>query len=195
MNVLVTAVALVSLIAQPVAVNSAIETDRRPMAAGVYDASVSKTFFSWMGRNSDSYVQSYDHSSGVWSAPKKVGTSAGDSHNYPVMVQASDGRLLVFHGAHNAPLKLATAPTAHSIDGTWTDVVLSTTAAASSYPMPVKALTAISTSSTARLCAPSTEPHRPIPARCGSSCPQTTDAPGRVRPAQRSSGRQPGPTT
>jgi hypothetical protein len=128
----------VSLLVTPVVQDAAIETDRRPVAGGVYDASIQTTFISWMGVNSDSYVQSYSYASGTWSAPKKVGTSTGDSHNYPVMVQANDGRLLVFHGAHNAPLKLATSPNPHSIGGTWTDVTLPV-AAAASYPMPVKA--------------------------------------------------------
>src|SRR6266705_2360167 len=75
----------------------AARTDRRPVAGAVYDPVAQQTFISWGGIHEDNYVQAYDHRTGTWSAPVKVGDGADDSHNYPTMVQAKDGHLLVFH--------------------------------------------------------------------------------------------------
>ena len=88
----------------------AARTDRRPVAGAVYDASVNKTFLCWGGRNEDTYVQSFDHATATFSKPAKVYSGGGDSHNYPTMVQATDGRLLIFVGVHNAKLVLVRAP-------------------------------------------------------------------------------------
>jgi hypothetical protein len=126
------------LVSQTIAANVAVRSDRRAMGGGVYDPVVQKTFVCWMGKNSDSYVQAYDHRTGAWSLPKRVGGSFPDPHNYPNIVQADDGRLLVFHGSHNSGQQLATAPTPHSIDGEWTDREMPE-APGSTYPMPVKA--------------------------------------------------------
>jgi hypothetical protein len=113
----------------------AARTDRRPVAGGVYDAAARKTFITWAGVHEDNYIQAYDHRTGTWSAPVKVGDGGDDSHNYPTIVQASDGHLLVFRGVHNTELVVARSPAAHAIDGTWTEQVI-VEGNGATYPMP-----------------------------------------------------------
>lgn len=110
--------------------------DRRPVGGGVYDPAVKTTFVSWSGSDVDNYVQAY--AGGTWSKPVKVGAGDGDPHNYPTMVQADDGRLLVFRGLHNTQLMESSSAKTHSIAGTWDDHVIPQGPAAT-YPMPVKA--------------------------------------------------------
>src|SRR2546423_14817573 len=114
---------------------SAARTDRRPVAGGLYDAVARKTFISWGGVHEDNYGQAYDHRTGAWSAPVKVGSGADDSHNYPTMVQAPDGHLLVFHSLHNTQLVVERSPLAHSVAGTWSEQVIAEGVSAT-YPMP-----------------------------------------------------------
>jgi hypothetical protein len=116
----------------------AARTDRRPVAGGVYDPHVNRTFISWAGRYQDSYVQAYDHAAGTWSAPRRIIDGRRDTHNYPTMLQTDDGHLLLFVGMHNVELVMARSPRPHSIEGTWTTRVIPQGAAAS-YPMPVRA--------------------------------------------------------
>jgi hypothetical protein len=116
----------------------ASRTDRRPMAGGIYDARVNKTFISWSGANADSYVQEYDHRRGTYSAPIYIDAGIGDTHNYPTMIQADNGKLLIFRGMHNVELVVSEAPTPHSAAGTWTHRIIPEGIAAS-YPMPFKA--------------------------------------------------------
>jgi BNR repeat-containing family member len=115
----------------------AARTDRRPVAGGVYDADAKKTFICWGGKNEDTYVQAYDHGAGTWSKPAKVMSGGGDSHNYPTMVQANDGRVLIFVGTHNDQLVMARSAQPHAITGTWTVKPVKEGPAAS-YPMPLK---------------------------------------------------------
>jgi hypothetical protein len=128
------------LVAQPTALAARVHSDRRPSGAGVYDPVANKTFVSWMGKGSDAFVQEYDHATGTWSDPMNVGSSFPDKHNYPVMVQADDGRLLVFHGAHNSALQLSVSPSPHTIAGSWSQRSLGDVAPYyASYPMALKA--------------------------------------------------------
>ena len=116
----------------------AARTDRRPMAGGVYDRVARKTFISWAGKNEDSYVQEYDHARRTWSSPVFVGDGDADAHNYPTMVQANNGKLLIFRGMHNVELVVSESPRPRSTAGTWTHRVIPQGIAAS-YPMPFKA--------------------------------------------------------
>ena len=50
-------------------------SDQRPIQVGFYDASVNKTFVSWMGANSTAVVKDLDHKTNTWSADKVVGNS------------------------------------------------------------------------------------------------------------------------
>ena len=86
-------------------------TDRRPMPVGFYDASVNKTFVTWMGPGGDALVKEYDHATKTWSADKIAGNSPfADSHNYPAMIKGKDNRLYIFYGCHNSPLRMAVSP-------------------------------------------------------------------------------------
>ncbi|WP_433727325.1 BNR-4 repeat-containing protein [Actinoplanes sp. CA-051413] len=115
----------------------AARSDRRPVAGGVHDAAVGRTFISWAGQYEDNYVQSYEHRTGTWSDPVRVAGGDNDSHNYPTMIQAADGHLLVFRGLHNRELWVARSPRPHSIEGTWTDVNIAEGLGAT-YPMPFR---------------------------------------------------------
>ncbi len=120
------------------ATNVAARSDRRPVAGGVYDARANTTFITWAGQYEDNYIQAYNHRTKKWSAPVRVADGGNDSHNYPTIVQANDGHLLVFRGMHNTELRVARSPKAHSIEGTWTDTIIPEGLGAT-YPMPFKA--------------------------------------------------------
>jgi hypothetical protein len=112
-------------------------TDRRPIPIGLYDASVNKTWVTWMGGgNSIAIIKEYDHNTNTWGANKTVGSSFSDKHNYPGLVKGADNRLYVFHGCHNSPLKMSKSPNPLSAAGTWTDRSISQ-APKASYPAPV----------------------------------------------------------
>jgi hypothetical protein len=117
--------------------HAAARSDRRPMAAGVYDPAVETTFVSWAGRDEDNFIQAYDHRTRRWSPPVKVGDGLGDAHNYPTLIQAADGHLLVFRGIHNQRLELSRSPRPHSLEGVWTRAIVAEGANAT-YPMPVR---------------------------------------------------------
>jgi BNR repeat-containing family member len=123
--------------ATTVATSVAARTDRRPVAGGLYDRVARKTFITWGGQNEDNYIQAYDHRRRTWSAPVKLGNGEGDSHNYPTIVQAADGHLLVFHSLHNQALVVDRSAAPHSIEGTWTETVIAEGQGAT-YPMPFR---------------------------------------------------------
>ncbi|MET0419762.1 MAG: BNR-4 repeat-containing protein, partial [Actinoplanes sp.] len=120
-----------------VATNVAARSDRRPTNGGVYDDVAKKTFISWAGKFEDNYVQAYDHRTKTWSAPVKVADGGNDTHNYPTLIQADDGHLLVFRGMHNRELWFARSARPHSIDGAWTDTQIPEGLGAT-YPMVFK---------------------------------------------------------
>jgi putative BNR repeat neuraminidase len=119
------------------ATGAASRSDRRPVAGGVYDSRANATFISWSGKDADSYVQAYDHHTNSWTAPKRIAGGESDSHNYPTMIQAGDGHLLLIRGMHNTRTVISRAPQAHSLDGDWTTYEVAAGNAAS-YPMPFK---------------------------------------------------------
>lgn len=115
----------------------AARTDRRPVAGAVHDPVVRKTFISWGGQYENGFVQAYDHRTGTWSPPVQVTDGENDSHNYPTMLQAADGHVLIVVGMHNSGTVVARSERPHSIDGTW-QVRTVTEGAAASYPMPFR---------------------------------------------------------
>ncbi len=121
-----------------------IKSDKRPMGAGVYDAEADKTFVAWLGRQSNSFVQAFDHKFGTWGQPKQVTFvqrsrffEGPDRHNYPLLTQADNGRLLLFYAEHSDELRLSSSPEPNSLDGFWRDEVIQE-APHAAYPMPVK---------------------------------------------------------
>jgi hypothetical protein len=65
------------------------------------------------------------------------GDGGADPHNYPTIIQAADGHLLVLRGMHNEELVVARSAKPHSIEGEWTQQVVAEGAGAT-YPMPVR---------------------------------------------------------
>jgi len=115
----------------------AARTDRRPVAGAVHDPAAGKTFIAWGGQYENGFVQAYDHRTRTWSAPAQVTAGENDSHNYPTILQAADGHVLIVVGMHNEGTMVARSPRPHSIDGTW-DVRTVAEGAAASYPMPFR---------------------------------------------------------
>ncbi|AWI10719.1 hypothetical protein CKA38_14330 [Ereboglobus luteus] len=112
-------------------------SDQRPINIGFYDAGANKTFVTWMGANSTAVVKELDHATGMWSADKVAGTSSFvDKHNYPGMLRGPDGRIHIFYGCHNSPLRHTVSPKPLSIEGEWDDRVIEVSHGAS-YPAPV----------------------------------------------------------
>ncbi|GHH53717.1 BNR-4 repeat-containing protein [Lentzea cavernae] len=111
----------------------------RTNGAGVYDATVNRTFVTYSGTRHDIYVKAFDHSANMWSAAVKVATldltHDNAYHDYPVLTQLGDGRLAVFRATHTVSMQLYTAPTPRSITGTWTARTISTDK--NTYPEPV----------------------------------------------------------
>ncbi|WP_439656260.1 BNR-4 repeat-containing protein [Lentzea sp. HUAS TT2] len=111
----------------------------RTNGAGVYDATVNKTFVTYSGTRHDIYVKAFDHAANTWSSAVKVATlnltHDNAYHDYPVLTQLGDGRLAVFRATHTASMQLYTAPAPRSITGTWTARTISTDK--NTYPEPV----------------------------------------------------------
>lgn len=119
--------------------DAGVKSIRRPMAAGLYDSAVDRTFVSWMGEDSHPLMKTYDHQTDLWGDTVQVGTSPfGDTHNYPHLILADDDHLNVFYGAHNSELRHTRSETPLSETGIWTDEFINL-ASRASYPMPVKA--------------------------------------------------------
>ncbi len=111
----------------------------RTNGAGVYDATVNKTFVTYSGTRHDIYVKAFDHTANTWSAAAKVATlnltHDNAYHDYPVLTQLGDGRLAIFRATHTKSMQFYTAPTPRSITGTWTARTISTDK--NTYPEPV----------------------------------------------------------
>jgi len=122
---------------QKLAEDSGIQTDRRRLSPGYYDATVNKTFLSWMGENASVVIASYDHATKLWSKPRKIADSPfADKHNYPHLVQGADGHALIVFGCHNSVLMFARSAAPHSVEGDW-KVSQVAQAEKASYPMPI----------------------------------------------------------
>lgn len=111
----------------------------RTNGAGVYDATVNKTFVTYSGTRHDIYVKAFDHATNTWSAAVKAATLnlSHDNayHDYPVLTQLGDGRLAIFRATHTKSMQLYTAPTPRSITGTWAAKTISNDR--NTYPEPI----------------------------------------------------------
>lgn len=114
-----------------------IRSDRRPIPVGYYDKDVRQTFVCWMGADSHPRVKAYDHPSATWGETLTPARSPfADKHNYPALLQGTDGRAILFYGCHNSTLKMAVAPMPHSLEGKWEERFIPQ-AERASYPAPV----------------------------------------------------------
>jgi hypothetical protein len=98
----------------------------RPHSIGVFDSaagSAGKTFVTWAGAGMDVWVRAYDHASSAWEPAIRIRdnsyTFENAYHNYPTLVVGPDGRVHVFFFNHNSAAYQLTAPTAHSLGGSW----------------------------------------------------------------------------
>lgn len=111
----------------------------RTNGAGLYDATAKKTFVTYSGTKHDIYVKAFDHTANTWSAAVKVATlnltHSNAYHDYPVLTQLADGKLVIFRATHGKSMHLYQAPTAHSITGAWTARTISSDK--TTYPEPI----------------------------------------------------------
>ena len=128
----------------PLVKKLAIKSVRRPVAAGVYDEKVNKTFVSYMGKGSNPFVQSFNHSDNTWSPAQQVADikkskyfEAVDRHDYPSLLEMDNGKLAVFYAVHAKELRMSVSAKAGSSKGKWKDRVIKE-AAFAAYPMPLK---------------------------------------------------------
>jgi len=114
------------------------KTCRRPMATGVYDATAEKLYVCWSGPAMRPQVAVFDQQSRKIIAVRdlEIPNSSSDDHDYPHIIQSSDGRLHVFYSRHNRSLFQVTAPEPHSINGQWTTREIGSRLQAT-YPMPI----------------------------------------------------------
>jgi hypothetical protein len=100
---------------------------------------VNKTFVTYSGTNQDIYIKAYDHATSAWSAAVKVATlnatHSNAYHDYPVLRQLDDGRLVIFQATHTVSMQMYTAPTPRSINGTWSARRISSDR--TTYPEPI----------------------------------------------------------
>lgn len=84
-----------------------------------------KTYVVYQGNDDDPYIMYYNHSSGLWSDPVKIGTNPldnGDAHGYPSILIDYDGYIHVFYGAHVSKVEYAKSTNPEDISA-WTDKV------------------------------------------------------------------------
>jgi len=100
----------------------------RPMSIGFYDSETNKTYMVWAGRKMTPLIKAFHHPSKRWSPTIEVGSL--DSvisekslpfayHDYPVVVKANDGHLLVFYCNHGSDLYMSRSLRPDSVEGEW----------------------------------------------------------------------------
>ncbi len=95
-----------------------------------------QTIVVYQGPGLDAYARAYDHTTGDWSGPYRVGDNplATDMHGAPALVVDRAGYLHVFYGGHHSPLRHARSLRPHDISA-WQD--LPAIAQSFTYPQPV----------------------------------------------------------
>ena len=113
---------------------------RRAMSAGLFDASVNKTFMCFTGAGMAPMIAAFDHDLKRWGDPVRIPIpdSSTDNHDYPHLFQSADGRLHITYSRHNISLWIASSENPHSIGGSWNVREIGSNLKAT-YPMPVKA--------------------------------------------------------
>ena len=117
----------------------------------IYDPASKKTFLFWLGKTGDIYGREYSDEAKTWNPsldqePKKImefSRDPADRHNYPTVVMAPNGHILVFQTDHlkgddGYGLMVYTSPKPGSIDGEWSNQML-WTEGQPSYPTAITA--------------------------------------------------------
>ena len=114
------------------------KTCRRPMATGLYDAEAGRVYACWSGPGMRPQVAAFDPGIKKVLAARGIGAPEGsqDYHDYPHIIQSSDGILHVFYSRHNESLHQMIGPNAHAIDGEWQAREIGRKLKAT-YPMPI----------------------------------------------------------
>jgi hypothetical protein len=119
--------------------SNAAPSCRRPFGFGVFDREANATTVCWNGKGMSVYVRRYDHARRAWGEARLIRendwTGRWSYHNYPVMVLAPDGHLLVFFFEHSHRPHVLRSPRPHAVDGPWTEPKLP--ADRNAYPMPI----------------------------------------------------------
>ena len=112
---------------------------RRTQGGGLYDAASDTTYVVWNAGAMDIHIRGYHHGTRSWGEPiliaKWGNTGTWAYHDYAVLNQMPDGRLVIFASHHTADLVQFVAPLPHSAGGTWAKETISTDRVA--YPEPV----------------------------------------------------------
>jgi hypothetical protein len=112
---------------------------RRPFGAGVYVDATDTSAVCWNGEGMSVYARQFNHRSGTWGPTRRIWknnwTTKWDYHNYPTMVLAPDGHLLIFFFQHSQQAYMLRSPRPGSIEGTWKRTALPVSRPA--YPMPI----------------------------------------------------------
>ena len=104
----------------------------RPMSIGFYDDETERTYVVFPGTRMNPLIKYYDHGLNLWSQTVQVGNLGANIdngelkhayHDYPVVVKADDGHLLVFYCDHSGGLYMSRSPSPNSIEGDWGDGV------------------------------------------------------------------------
>jgi hypothetical protein len=75
----------------------------------VYDPDRNETIVSYRGEDSNPFVARYDHESGKFNGPFRVGTNplpGTDNHGPPSVCLDDTGHIYLFYGAHNSPIQV-----------------------------------------------------------------------------------------
>lgn len=95
-----------------------------------------KTYISYLGPGNNPYVLYYNHKTGNWHTPVKVGTNPlqDDCHGAPSLLVDNNGYIHVFYGAHGGPLLHSISASPASISN-WVSLTPPTKTA--TYPQPM----------------------------------------------------------
>ncbi len=112
---------------------------RRPFGAGVHVEATQTSAVCWNGEGMSVYARQFDHRGGRWGPARRIWknnwTTKWDYHNYPTMVLAPDGHLLIFFFQHSQRAYMLRSPRPGTIEGTWKRTALPVSRPA--YPMPI----------------------------------------------------------
>jgi hypothetical protein len=110
-----------------------------PNYVGVYPGAYyynGKTYIVWQGVALDPYIDCYDHPTGTWHGPVKIGTNplGDDAHGGPSVIVDDSGYIHVFYGCHGTAVKHAKSTNTEDISS-WT--AQSDIGSVVTYPQPI----------------------------------------------------------
>jgi hypothetical protein len=121
-----------------VAQDKSLSSDRAT-GAGLYDHFADTTFIAYAGPGMNPTLMEFNHAEKNWSNKTVVAMAKEgyDYHDYPRVIMAEDGRLVVVYTNHPETLHVTKADNPHTSTGTWRDRLINEDKA--TYPCLVKA--------------------------------------------------------